>query len=112
MVIVTGWVFFLEPSLPGTVEYLMAMYVPRAAAAPVPLTMLSPIEGLTWLAFGAGVVFSLPVEAWLRKILPAIPEWGETAVGILLDMVLLALFGLAVAVQLEATYVSFIYGGF
>lgn len=116
--ILLTWLIFRAPNLTYALGFLRRLagdasgYVPLSFTQTAPLPFLEPSF---WLAFGFGILFSLPVFPLLRKISARIvgknPMLGLplTAVG---DLCLLALFVLSAGMMTAGKFLPGIYGSF
>jgi alginate O-acetyltransferase complex protein AlgI len=116
-VVLLGWVFFRSNSLPYAFKFLQRLVGSGGDIIPQWFDKTRPlpiIDNSVWLAFGAGILFSLPVAPYIRKVLQErITHPGWRLFGqIVYDLLLMALFFLSVMAVTSAGFVGNIYGRF
>ncbi len=117
-VILFGWVFFRSPTLGFAYQFLLRLLGNTGGVRPLPFHLTSPlpiIEPTFILALVAGVIFSLPVGPWSRKLLnrllPATPVVQLTG-QLLYDCAMVGLLLSSIAAIASSTYAPAIYGNF
>lgn len=112
------WLIFRAPDLPYALAFMRRLagdasgYVPLSFTQTAPLPFLEPSF---WLAFGFGILFSLPIFPLLEKFMERIAGKSPairlplTAIG---DLFLLALFILSVGMMTASKFLPGIYGSF
>jgi alginate O-acetyltransferase complex protein AlgI len=111
LVILFGWVFFRSPSLAYALQFLKALGSVFNPVKPLPYSVFPPISTLTWIAFGAGILLSLPLNKITEICLPKVDRENRTWIWVRNGLAL-ALFLIAIVVQAGANYQPFIYGEF
>jgi hypothetical protein len=109
-VILLTWLVFRAPSF----EYMFDFIRLLAGINPNPVQLAfvdtSPlpfIEPSFVIAFVAGIVFALPITPWIQKRVET-----SMPLTIVSDIVLLALFVLAIGMMASSTFLPGIYEGF
>jgi len=112
------WLIFRSPSPEFALAYLGRLAGNSEGIQAMVFTQSSPlpfIEPSFWLAFAAGLLFSLPVGAFIevrvKRTIGKSPTLGLPLTA-LSDLILLALFILSVAVMVSSRFVPGIYGSF
>lgn len=111
LVILFGWVFFRSPSLAYALQFLKALGNVFSPVKPLPYSVFPPISTLTWIAFGAGILLSLPLNKITKICLPKVDRESRSWIWVKYGLAL-ALFLLAIVVQAGTNYQPFIYGDF
>lgn len=114
-VIIGSWVFFRTETWTEARKYFLSLISVQRFSLDVPVSMIEPIQPFTWMIFGLAVLLCLP----LAKILPqkfhltfSGEGWRAVVFRTIYDLVLLAGFIFSVGVQMEQTFVTFLYGNF
>jgi alginate O-acetyltransferase complex protein AlgI len=108
------WLFFRAPSLDYALDFLRLLIGNIQQTVRLPFSEMSPlpfIEPSFVLAFVAAIVLSLPIGPWLGKQIGKHPRlvFPLTVTG---DLLLLALFVLAVGMMTSSKFLPGIYGNF
>ncbi|MEI9936361.1 MAG: MBOAT family O-acyltransferase [Pseudomonadota bacterium] len=107
-VVLITWVFFRSPNLLVTSQFLHAM-VGLGQGAGTAVRAVNYLDDECLLALGAGVVFSTPIAAWLKRQL-RLPSAAHVALFDLSKLVTLVVMAVASAMRLSSgTYNPFIY---
>ncbi len=109
MILLT-WLIFRSPDLDFARGYLGVLVYGNASPLVLPFQQISPlpfIEPTFLLAFGFGILFSMPIGAWLRE--QAKPHLVAV---VAVDALLLATFVLAVGSMASGTFLPGIYANF
>jgi len=116
-VVLLGWVFFRTQSLDYAFKFLGRLVGIGEPLTPLPFTMTRPlpiIDPSVWLAFGLGIIFSLPImtklDDWVNKKITEKNHRMVVKIGY--DTLLLILFIFSVASISSATSVGNIYADF
>ncbi len=112
LVIMTGWVFFRSPNLAYALKFIKTLVNIFKSAKPLPYSAFPPIAKLTWIAFAAGMLLSLPLKGILHRILPEKLMQNSGTCFWVQNILILALFIVAILVQAGSKYQPFIYGDF
>ena len=117
--ILVGWVFFRSASPAYAIAFFARLVGLGGAITPLPFSVTRPlpiIDPSVWLALGLGIIFSLPVVPWFRKLWDRI--MAKDAVGQVVgwlgpDLLLLAFLILSfAAIVSRATVITSIYSKF
>ena len=112
LVIMTGWVFFRSPNLAYALNFIRTLGNVFKSVKPLPYSAFPPISKLTWIAFAAGILLSLPLKRILYRILPEKLMQNNRNWIWMQNILILALFFVAILVQSGSNYHPFIYGDF
>jgi alginate O-acetyltransferase complex protein AlgI len=109
-VILLTWLIFRSPDLDFARGYLRVLVYGNASPLVLPFQQISPlpfIEPTFLLALGFGILFSMPIGAWLRD-----QSKPRLVAVVAVDAVLLAAFVLALGSMASGTFVPGIYANF
>ena len=114
-VILVGWVIFRSPTLDFAYDFLRRLAGDVRGIQQLPFKLTSPLpflEPTFLIAFALGILFCLPVESWLRKMLPNILDENLLVFRLLYDVALVFAFVVALASLTSVSYRPGIYGSF
>ena len=119
VVVLIGWVFFRSATLAYAFEFFARLAGSRTGITQLPFSVTQPlpiIEHSVWLAFALGILFSMPIMPWFRKVWDRLLDKGVgwRVVGrVGADLLLVALLVLSVAALLSrATVITSVYQKF
>jgi len=114
-VLMGSWVFFRTEDMFAAKKYFLSLVSIRRFSLELPVSLLPPIEGMTWFVFAVGVLLCIPFSGW---VIERTKRWTgssslfEPAVRITSDLFLIGMFIVSLSLQFESTYITFLYGKF
>lgn len=118
LVVLLGWVWFRSPSPRFAFEFIQRLLGNTKGVLTLPFLETTPlpiIDPTVWMAFGAGILLSLPLlpglEAGYRRWLKARPS-AALPVQVLFDVLLLFLLVAAIAITASNDFAPGIYRNF
>jgi alginate O-acetyltransferase complex protein AlgI len=115
--ILLTWLVFRSPSPEFALAYLARLAGSLDGLTPLAFSQSTPlpfIEPSFWLAFGAGLLFALPVAPAVARLLPQSGDRAGVRLALIAagDVALLMLFVLSVGAMAGARFLPGIYAGF
>lgn len=115
VVILIGWVLFRTNSLTDTIDYFHSLMKLDHFWSDISVSTLQPIEGMTWFAFIIGIILCTPISKTIdnkveNKFITF--NWIKLAWKAVGDLALMSAFILAITVQFESSFSTFLYGNF
>ena len=111
-VILLGWVFFRSPTVAYAWDLLKVLLGIMPSNRMIPFSVFPPVASITWAAFIAGLVFSVPLPKPLRLLSDELQNNQGIWELWLRNIILLLLLAAGIIVQAGALYHPFIYGEF
>lgn len=112
-----GWIFFRSPNLAFAKDFFKCLIGAQPSTV-YPFSMTNPypiIQNSVWIALVFGIVFSLPVSAFVKKILKPLfdnPHTFEVPIRIAEDLILMVLLLASIASITSSSYIPYIYASF
>lgn len=110
--ILLGWVFFRSPTVAYARDLLKVLLGIMPSSRMIPYSVFPPLASITWAAFIAGLVFSVPLPASLQIFRDDHPACRSVWVLRLRNLILILMLAAGIIVQAGALYHPFIYGEF
>jgi alginate O-acetyltransferase complex protein AlgI len=111
-VILIGWIFFRSPTLAYAWDLLKVLLRIMPSNRMIPYSVFPPVATITWAAFIAGLVFSVPLPASLQIFRDEKPANRCIWVRWLRNLILIMMLAVGIIIQAGALYHPFIYGEF
>lgn len=117
-VIVVGWVFFRSPTPHFALVFLRRLLGDTSGLKILPFELTSPlpfIETTFVIALFAGVIFSFPVNQWLKNLIRDNINSGsamEFIFQLFGDIILVLVLIFSIAATASTTFMPSLYGGF